>query len=196
MNKIVSALAIAGIAIMGSCNTAAIKEKDAALVAQQNTIDSMKMEIAKQRVVDSMNEMAQMRYVIPQVVAPAAAVAAVSDNAPVVKSSAKKSTARKSTARRSRSVARSSASGRSNGSYAGNSASESSGVYQDAPVVTPQKKGWSAKAKGAVIGAGAGAIGGAIINKRNRVAGAVIGGVLGAGAGTGIGAIIDKKNGR
>ena len=47
-----------------------------------------------------------------------------------------------------------------------------------------------------MIGAGTGAAAGAIINKRNRAAGAVIGGVLGAGAGTGIGAIIDKKNGR
>jgi phage tail tape-measure protein len=70
-------------------------------------------------------------------------------------------------------------------------------VYQEqAPVAQQEKKGWSAKAKGAVIGAGAGAVAGAIIHKRQRGVGAVVGGVLGAGAGTGIGAIIDKKNGR
>lgn len=58
------------------------------------------------------------------------------------------------------------------------------------------KKGWSKAAKGAVIGGVAGAAGGAIINKRNRVAGGVIGGVLGAGVGYGIGRSMDKKDGR
>jgi hypothetical protein len=39
---------------------------------------------------------------------------------------------------------------------------------------TARKKGWSSAAKGAVIGGVAGAAGGAVINKRNRAAGAVI----------------------
>lgn len=59
-----------------------------------------------------------------------------------------------------------------------------------------RKKGWSSAAKGAVIGAGAGAIGGAIIAKKKPVKGAVIGGVVGAAGGYIIGKDIDKKKGR
>ena len=55
-----------------------------------------------------------------------------------------------------------------------------------------KKKGWSSTAKGAVIGAGIGAIGGAIIDKKHGE-GAIIGGIIGAGAGAGTGAIIDAK---
>jgi hypothetical protein len=50
-------------------------------------------------------------------------------------------------------------------------------------VVYKQKKGWSPQAKNAAIGAGAGAILGAVIDKKHRGTGAVIGGVAGAGAG-------------
>lgn len=65
----------------------------------------------------------------------------------------------------------------------------------EAPATT-KKKGWSKAAKGTAIGAGTGAIAGAIINKKDRAAGAVIGGILGAGAGYGIGRSMDKKDGR
>lgn len=61
---------------------------------------------------------------------------------------------------------------------------------------TPQKKGWSKSAKGAVIGGAGGAVVGAVVNKRNRGAGAVIGGVIGAGVGYGIGRGQDKRDGR
>lgn len=61
---------------------------------------------------------------------------------------------------------------------------------------TTRKKGWSSAAKGAVIGAGAGAVGGAIIGKKAPVKGAVIGGVVGAAGGYIIGRDIDKKKGR
>ena len=37
---------------------------------------------------------------------------------------------------------------------------------------------------------------GAVVNKKNRAAGAVIGGVVGAGAGAVIGNEMDKKDGR
>ncbi|MEP7252421.1 MAG: YMGG-like glycine zipper-containing protein [Ginsengibacter sp.] len=59
---------------------------------------------------------------------------------------------------------------------------------------TPQekKKGWSSAAKGAAIGAGAGAIGGAIISKKKGL-GAVVGGVVGAAGGYIIGKDIDKR---
>lgn len=59
-----------------------------------------------------------------------------------------------------------------------------------------KKKGWSKAAKGTAIGAGAGAVLGAVINKRNRAAGAVIGGVIGGGGGYVIGRQMDKKDGR
>ncbi|MVT08461.1 YMGG-like glycine zipper-containing protein [Chitinophaga tropicalis] len=56
---------------------------------------------------------------------------------------------------------------------------------------TTKKKGWSHTAKGAVVGAGTGAVTGAILNKNDRLKGAAIGTVVGAGAGAGIGAIVD-----
>ncbi len=61
---------------------------------------------------------------------------------------------------------------------------------------TTTKEGWSSAAKGAVIGAGAGAIGGAVISKKKPVQGAVIGGAVGAAGGYIIGKDIDKRNGR
>lgn len=77
--------------------------------------------------------------------------------------------------------------------------SSNSTVYKSgSATVTPeqQKKGWSHAAKGAVIGAGSGAILGAAINKNNRVAGGVVGGVVGGAVGYGIGRSKDKKEGR
>ncbi|HVI48668.1 MAG TPA: hypothetical protein VM802_27615 [Chitinophaga sp.] len=64
-----------------------------------------------------------------------------------------------------------------------------------APAPAPRKKGfknWSHTAKGAVVGAGAGAITGALVNK-NHAAGAVIGTLIGAGVGAGTGAIVDHE---
>ncbi len=72
------------------------------------------------------------------------------------------------------------------------SGSMSSGTTNNAKT----KKGWSKAAKYAAIGGGGGAILGAVINKRNRVAGGIIGGVLGGGIGYGIGRSQDKKDGR
>ncbi len=69
---------------------------------------------------------------------------------------------------------------------------------EDKPVVQTQtpattetnKKGWNSTTKGAVIGAGAGGITGAMVAK-HKGAGAVVGGLLGAGVGAGTGAVID-----
>lgn len=58
-----------------------------------------------------------------------------------------------------------------------------------------KKKGWSQAAKGTAIGAGAGALGGVLIDK-NNARGAIVGGVVGAGAGYLIGHGQDKKSGR
>ena len=57
-----------------------------------------------------------------------------------------------------------------------------------------EKRGWSNKAKGAVIGAATGAAAGAVIHKRKRGVGGVVGGVVGAAAGYGIGRHKDKKD--
>ncbi len=72
----------------------------------------------------------------------------------------------------------------------------------NAPAVTSRsttttsttKKGWSSAAKGTAIGAGAGALGGALIDKK-KGRGAIIGGVVGAGTGYVIGRGKDKKSG-
>lgn len=63
---------------------------------------------------------------------------------------------------------------------------------------TPVKKdkGLSHAAKGTIVGAGTGAITGAILNKDHRGTGAIIGTVIGAGAGYLIGRSSDKKTGR
>jgi hypothetical protein len=60
---------------------------------------------------------------------------------------------------------------------------------------TTHKKGWSSRAKGAVIGGAAGAVGGAIVSK-HKGTGAVVGGVVGAAGGYIIGNEKDKKNNR
>lgn len=186
MKQIFSVIALAGLA--ASCNTNADKQKAAMLEAQQNTIDSMKVEMVKKQVVDSMNEVAQLNYMLPATMAPAVTEPAYT--APKRRSATRRSSTTRST------------SSTSNTGYANNTNTQPV-VYQQAPVYetpapapAPEKKGWSAKAKGAVIGGATGAAAGAILHKKQRGVGAVVGGVLGAGAGTGIGAIIDKKNGR
>ena len=56
------------------------------------------------------------------------------------------------------------------------------------------QRGWSPQGKGAAIGGAAGILGGALINKRNRVVGGAIGGVAGAGVGYAVGKHIDNKH--
>ncbi|WEK21191.1 MAG: YMGG-like glycine zipper-containing protein [Candidatus Pedobacter colombiensis] len=62
-------------------------------------------------------------------------------------------------------------------------------------IAPAKKKGWSQSAKGAVIGGAAGAVGGALIDKK-KGRGAIIGGVVGAGTGYLIGRGQDRKSGR
>ncbi|RAJ76697.1 outer membrane protein with glycine zipper [Chitinophaga dinghuensis] len=71
----------------------------------------------------------------------------------------------------------------------------SSAATAATPAATTAKKkkgfgSWSHTAKGAVVGAGAGAVTGAIVNK-DHVKGAAIGTLIGAGVGAGTGAIVD-----
>jgi hypothetical protein len=181
MKSIMFSLAIAGVVTMSACSRT--QDTESTVRQQQRALDSMNMELAKSRIVDSMNEVA--RY------------GAISDgtqpNAALVAAPAAAAAATRNV---SRTPARRTSSSSSSSSSAGSrSAAQQPVVYEQTPVVQ-EKRGWSAKAKGAVIGTATGAAAGAIINKRNRGAGAVIGGVLGAAAGTGAGAVIDKKNGR
>ena len=60
---------------------------------------------------------------------------------------------------------------------------------------TAKKTGWSDAAKGTVIGGAAGAVGGALIDKK-KGRGAIIGGLVGAGGGYLIGRGEDRKSGR
>ncbi len=74
--------------------------------------------------------------------------------------------------------------------------SSGAGTQASTPaVVRKRDKGWSDAAKGTAIGAGSGAIIGAVVSK-NKVKGAVIGGIIGAGGGYVIGRARDKKSGR
>ncbi|RZJ30099.1 MAG: glycine zipper 2TM domain-containing protein [Flavobacterium sp.] len=75
-----------------------------------------------------------------------------------------------------------------------NPVSEPGVVY--APPAAPAKKKMRPTTKGALIGAGVGAIGGAIIDKKKPWQGALIGGVVGAVAGAGTGAIIEGQQKR
>ncbi|SCY79653.1 YMGG-like glycine zipper-containing protein [Flavobacterium caeni] len=68
-------------------------------------------------------------------------------------------------------------------------------IVNNTPASAPEekRKGWSGAAKGAVIGAGVGAVSGALIDKDKPGRGAVIGGLAGGGLGAGTGAVIDSE---
>jgi YMGG-like Gly-zipper len=80
--------------------------------------------------------------------------------------------------------------------YSSSSKTGSMNSVAQYPAKTTTKKGWSRRAKGAVIGGGGGAILGAVINKNNRLVGGAIGGAVGAGLGYVIGNELDRKHGR
>lgn len=90
--------------------------------------------------------------------------------------------ARAAARQKTRTVVRQSSSSQHQGAYAGDAPADNT--------TTRKRDGWSAKAKGAVIGAGAGAVTGALVDKR-KGEGAIIGGLAGAAVGLGTGAIID-----
>lgn len=69
-------------------------------------------------------------------------------------------------------------------------------VIHASPEQEQQKKGWSDAAKGTAIGAGVGAIGGALIDKDKPVRGAAIGAAIGGGSGYAIGRKSDRESGR
>ncbi|MEJ5995482.1 YMGG-like glycine zipper-containing protein [Pedobacter sp. Du54] len=84
------------------------------------------------------------------------------------------------------------AAARRSGNYSSSGSSYSSNAGTSTATT---KKGWSSAAKGTAIGAGVGALGGVLIDKKDG-RGAIIGGLAGAGAGYIIGRDRDKKSGR
>jgi len=70
--------------------------------------------------------------------------------------------------------------------------SSASGYGSSASYPVAKKKSHAAR-NGALIGAGAGAITGALVTKKNKGVGALIGGVAGGAAGFGVGKIIQNK---
>lgn len=62
--------------------------------------------------------------------------------------------------------------------------------------VVQQRQAWSQRATGAVVGAGSGAILGAVINRNDPGQGAAIGAVIGAGLGYIVGNNEDRRNPR
>ncbi|SEN16089.1 Glycine zipper [bacterium A37T11] len=66
------------------------------------------------------------------------------------------------------------------------------GAKEARTTVAPPKKSHAAR-NGAIIGAGAGALTGALVTKHKRGVGALIGGVAGGAAGYGVGKIVEKK---
>ena len=84
-----------------------------------------------------------------------------------------------------------------NNSTSGNSGGSGSNTSTaKVPAPVQADKGWSHAAKGTAVGAGTGAITGAILNKDHRGTGAIIGAAIGAGTGYVIGRATDKKTGR
>ena len=75
-----------------------------------------------------------------------------------------------------------------NGSQASNSSSQGT--------TAAKKKGISEAAKGTAIGVVSGAALGAIVNKKNRGGGAVVGGIIGGATGYTLGRSQDRKSGR
>lgn len=134
------------------------------------------------------------RYVKVDPNQPAQNVAAPTTPPASIKVPATSSTHRSTAKRTTHSSGRSSSGGYSGSGSSGGGYSGAGTETASAPVAT-KKKGWSKAAKGAAIGAGVGAIGGAIISKKKGL-GAVIGGVVGGAGGYIIGRNKDKKDGR
>lgn len=172
MKKIVAILMI-GAAGFASCQTSADRQKQEELETQ---IQNLRM----QHVMDSVNEASKLQVNMPTPMPEQTTATTTTPNV-VYKT---RTVVKHVPVHHYHNYASAPARGYYGDQYAG---------YQQQPV--QQKRGWSAKAKGAAIGAGAGALTGALVG-HNRGTGALIGGAIGAAAGLGTGAIIDHKNGR
>ena len=187
-------LPVLGISIlMAACNAVPEQKTDAAQTAQQ-ILQPDTTGIAAFNAWKAQNELANVNaYQQSQQVqsAPAEKTRTIVKYVPVKLSQTKSVSSTTSSSNSTSSSREKTNSGSSADSGSGSANNESSETAK-----VEKKEGWSKAAKGAVIGGVAGAAGGAIINKKNRVVGAVIGGVIGAAGGYGIGRTMDKKDGR
>jgi hypothetical protein len=184
-------LLIPGIAVlMAACNSVPEQKTDAAQQTVQQTLSQPDTTgLAAYNAWKAQNELASVNTVQQSQQAKSAPekTRTIVKYVPVKTSQSKPVSHTSSTSNTSEQTA-------SGNSASNESGSAGSGSSQTAKV--EEKKGWSKAAKGAVIGGVAGAAGGAILNKKNRVVGAVVGGVIGAAGGYGIGRTMDKKDGR
>jgi hypothetical protein len=92
-------------------------------------------------------------------------------------------------------ISKSNSSEKTSTSTSNSGSNAASTANETTTTTTAKKQGWSSRAKGAVIGGVAGAVGGAIISK-HKGTGAAVGGIVGAAGGYIIGNEKDKKNNR
>lgn len=170
--------------MMSACNTSLDKNATSSAAPQQQ-VSADTTGLASYNAWKAQNELAQLQTAQPvqQSTASAPKTKTIVKRVPVYV--APKSSSQSSSSSSNSTVQNDSGSG---SGTMNNESSETAKVEK--------KTGWSKAAKGAVIGGVAGAVGGAVINKKNRVVGAVIGGVVGAAGGYGIGRTMDKKDGR
>lgn len=165
------------VGMMASCKNSA---KNEALASKQATIDSLNNEIVKKQIIDSVSRAVAMTQTAPVAnemmpVASPVSYAAITPQRHTVHHYAARHAAHHYPVQR---TYQSTYSG-----YAPAAAAQTA----------PAKKGWSDKAKGGVIGAGIGAVAGALID-RKKGQGALIGGLLGGASGIGVGALLDRRN--
>jgi len=181
--------------LMTACNTMPEQKTDAVQSTQQTMTQPDTVGMAAFNAWKAQNELvsASAYQAQAQVQASPAKTRTIVKYVPVSKPTKSKPEA--STNSNSTSSSSTSTEQTTSGSTADNGNGSTSTGAGETPTVE-KKEGWSKAAKGAVIGGVAGAAGGAVLNKKNRVVGAVIGGVVGAAGGYGIGRTMDKKDGR
>ena len=171
MKKILSVLAIAS--VMMACNNSASTEAQVAQ-AKQATLDSINRVQSAQQLAD-----AERQHVI--------------DSMNLIAANTKPRVIEHTTVRtESRNSGYSSNNGSSNNGNSNAAAPTTTSSSSSTTTTTTKKKGWTGAEKGALIGAGAGAITGAMVDKK-KGEGAIVGGLLGAGGGAGVGALLEKR---
>jgi len=176
--------------LMAACNTMPDQKAES---IQQPTIQADTTGMAAFNAWKAQNELASINVAQPaqEVKAAPEKTRTIVKYVPVKSAPAKSSSGNASSTSNTSSAPTQAGSGSSADSGSGSVGNESTQTEK-----VEKKEGWSKAAKGAVIGGVAGAAGGAVLNKKNRVVGAVIGGVIGAAGGYGIGKTMDKKDGR
>jgi len=184
--------------LMTACNTTPEQKTDATQSTQQNVSQVDTTGIAAFNAWKAQNELAsvnayqqaQQAQVLPE------KTRTIVKYVPVTKTTKSKPAVATTTSTPNSPSSSSTSTEQTNSGTSTDADTGASGSGAEETAKVEKKEGWSKAAKGAVIGGVAGAAGGAILNKKNRVVGAVIGGVVGAAGGYGVGRTMDKKDGR